>query len=137
MRASYIREQIAQTLRNCELDQSVAGYDRLTWLDLPATPEAPRERSFRVVISAQPHRSPVNICSAFRCEYLIEVYYSVSSGVEGRIADDCERIFLALESCDLSADYFRLKAEPQGVEERDRNMVSLISVVTDYSLGVQ
>lgn len=141
-RASLLRQHYAAAIAQVTLDRRAGDGDRFVHLDVPRRPDGARERSFRVFFTVLPHRVDDDTGAAYRCEFTIELYYSLASGVEDRAADDAERFWWGVDTLLNPNNNATLRdvgvmiSEPSwlGIETTDRMYVASLSIVVRYRL---
>lgn len=133
-RARAIRALIATTLKGVVLDRRVGTEDRLKFYDHPKRPESAAERTFRVIVAAQPNKGPNNTCDDYQVEFTVELYYALGPAAEDRSADDHERFWPSLLRLQQQAEWIDCTVSPLGVEVTDQNYIPRVSVIVTYRL---
>lgn len=141
MRASTVRAAIAARVGAIAVDSPRHASDRLTWIDTARVgPGGAPDRVFRVELVGQPERISASSCDQFRARFALGVTYaSAQPGIDDRIADDTERITVALDQLHtVAAGIERCDVEPSGVvDTAEGQVLSTFGVVVTYRLSSQ
>ena len=138
-RASTIRAALIAAVEAATVDGQSHSHDKFHHVDDGQdVPAAMPDRMFSVRLIAQPIRISASSCDQFQAAYTIEVAYNASQdAISDRIADDSERLYLAIDTLDTSVPGIeRIDIEPVGViDDGTEQIRSAFNVAVTYRLA--
>lgn len=135
MRASEARAAVAALIIAATLDTRAGVADRMVKLETADDPSSTRERAFRLTLVRQPTRDELTTYDSWTVEYQLSIYYPWSPSIEDRIADDSERIEIALSDAALIAidsGFSATTFDPTGLETGQQMVTARWSVAVRY-----